>query len=186
MSATARNVKIKRDPHCPCCGPQPDPRITALDPALYVGGCDVKIDTRRRSSDTNERFLRDLNALHSGKNNHTRTPLPDAENPPLEVDVHQAHAWLNSKAAPVVLDVREPFEVALCRLPGSLTIPLAQLPEQLAALPRDRPILIHCHHGGRSLQAARMLRAKGFPRTTSLRGGIEEWAEAFDPKMPRY
>jgi sulfur-carrier protein adenylyltransferase/sulfurtransferase len=178
-------VQIKRDPHCPCCGPQPDARIAALDPELYVGGCVVKEEPRRGSSNTNERFLRDLNALHGTKKNMS-TPLPDAETPPLEVDVRQAHAWLSSKTPPVVLDVREPFEVALCRLPGSLAIPLAQVPGQLDALPRDRPILVHCHHGGRSLQAVLLLRAKGFPRATNLRGGIEEWAEAFDPNMPRY
>jgi adenylyltransferase/sulfurtransferase len=185
LSATARNVKIKRDPHCPCCGPQPDARIAALDPALYVGGCAIPEEPRRRSSNTNERFLRDLNALH-GDNNGARASLPDAENPPLEVDVRQARAWINSKAAPFVLDVREPYEVALCHLANSAAIPLGQMPEQLAALPRDRPILVYCHHGSRSLQAARHLRAKGFPRAASLRGGIHEWAETFEPKMPRY
>jgi adenylyltransferase/sulfurtransferase len=154
LSATARNVKIKRDPHCPCCGPQPEARIAALDPALYVGGCAIPEEPRRRSSNTNERFLRDLNALH-GDNNGARASLPDAENPPLEVDVRQARAWINSKAAPFVLDVREPYEVALCHLANSAAIPLGQMPEQLAALPRDRPILVYCHHGSRSLQAAR-------------------------------
>jgi len=185
MSATARNVKIKRDPHCPCCGPKPEERIFALDPTLYEGGCAVAEEPRRRSSNTNERFLRDLKALR-GDADQTRPSMPNSEDPPLEVDVRQARAWLGSKNAPYVLDVREPFEVALCRLPESAAIPLGQLPEQLAALPRDRAILIYCHHGGRSLQAARQLRAKGFPRASSLRGGINEWAETFDPKMPRY
>ncbi len=183
--AGARTINLKRDPHCPCCGPEPDARILALDPALYVGSCPVVEEKSRRSSNTNERFLRDLRRLR-GDGGHTRIPLPDANNPPLEIDVQQARQWLKAKNAPVVLDVREPYEVALCRLPGSLAIPLAQVPNQLDALPRDRPILIHCHHGARSLQAAKLLRARGFARATSLRGGIHEWAVAFDPEMPKY
>ncbi len=80
LSATARNVQIKRDPQCPCCGPQPDARIAALDPELYVGGCAIKEEPHRRSANTNERFLRDLNALHGDKNNMA-TPLPDRKIP---------------------------------------------------------------------------------------------------------
>jgi rhodanese-related sulfurtransferase len=63
---------------------------------------------------------------------------------------------------------------------------MGEISERLGSLPHDRAILIHCHHGGRSLQAAKFLRAKGFDRAVSLRGGIEEWAVTFDPKMPRY
>jgi len=186
LAAATRTVKIKRDPNCPCCGAKPDARIAALDPALYVGGCPVVVDLKRKSSNTNERFLRDLRELHGDKNNLTRTPLPNNDNPPIEVDVRQARAWLSSKNAPVLVDVREPYEVALCHLPNSLNIPLAQIPDQLEVLPRDRPILVLCHHGARSLEATRFLRAKGLARTSSVRGGIHEWAEAFDPKMPRY
>jgi len=186
LSATTRSVKIKRDPQCPCCGPMPDARIAALDPELYVGSCPVVEDRRRKSSNTNERFLRDLRALNGPASQVTRSPLPDPANPPMEIDARSARAWLSSKNAPVVLDVREPFEVALCKLPGSLAIPLAQVADNLSALPRDRPILVLCHHGSRSLSAAKFLRAKGLNRATSLRGGIHEWAEMFDPKMPRY
>jgi len=185
LAAATRKVKIKRDPNCPCCGANPDARIAALDPALYIGESCAPEGPRRRSSNTNERFLRDLRNLR-GEANHAHLPAPDADNPPLEVDVRQAREWINSARAPVVLDVREPYEVALCALPGSVAIPLAQVPHQLDALPRDRPILTLCHHGGRSLQAAQFLRAKGFPRSSSLRGGIHEWAETFDPKMPKY
>jgi adenylyltransferase/sulfurtransferase len=186
LSATTRSVKIKRDPQCPCCGATPDPRIASLDPQLYVGSCPIIEDRRRKSSNTNERFLRDLRALNGPGSQVTRSPLPDSANPPMEIDVHLARAWLSSKNAPVVLDVREPFEVALCKLPGSLAIPLAQVPDNMSALPRDRPILVLCHHGSRSLSATKYLRAKGLNRSTSLRGGIHEWAETFDPKMPRY
>ncbi len=186
LGANIRKVKIKRDPNCPCCGAQPDARIVALAPALYAGGtCDVPDSPRRRSSNTNERFLRDLRDLR-GETDRLRIAVPDSDNPPLEVDVRQARAWIESKSGPLVLDVREPYEVALCSLPDSLAIPLAQMAERLNTLPRDRPILTLCHHGGRSLQAARFLRAKGLVRSSSLRGGIHEWAETFDPTMPKY
>jgi adenylyltransferase/sulfurtransferase len=182
LSAMPRVVRLKRDPACPCCGPAPDPRIAALDRSLYLWDCSMP-PIPKKSRNTNERFLRDLSAL---REKPEPVPLPDAANPPLEIDVPQAHAWLQSSAPPVVVDVREPFEVAICRLPGSLTIPLGQLADRTSALPTDRPILLHCHHGGRSLQAAKMLRAKGFARATNMRGGIHEWAEQFDPKMARY
>jgi len=185
LGGIARTVNIKRDPNCPCCGPKPDARIAKLDPALYAFSCATEAAPRRRSSNTNERFLRDLKALR-GEGNNTRPQVPDVDNPPMEVDVMQAKAWLNSRSPPVILDVREPYEVALCSLPGSLTMPMGQVGEKFASLPKDRGILVLCHHGGRSLQAVRFLRAKGLARATSLRGGIDEWAEAFDPKMPRY
>ncbi len=186
LGALARTVKIKRDPNCPCCGPKPDPRIVALDPELYVGGCAVaESPPHRRSSNTNERFLRDLNALR-GERNTTKSPMPDTQNPPLEIDVRQARAWLSSKTPPLVLDVREPYEVAICQLPECLTMPMGQIAERFSSLPNDRPVLVYCHHGGRSLQAARFLRGKGLARVSSLRGGIDEWAQTFDPKMPRY
>jgi adenylyltransferase/sulfurtransferase len=181
LAAAPRVVRVKSDPRCPCCGATPDPRILALDPELYQGGCAVA--TARKSSNTNERFLRDLRAL---RGDATRTPIPNVANLPMEVGVQEARAWLNSPSAPVVLDVREPFEVALCRLPGSLTIPLGEIAARLESLPRDRAILVHCHHGGRSMQATKFLRAKGFARAVNLRGGIHDWAEQIDPKMPRY
>lgn len=185
LGATARTINLKRDPHCPCCGSPKDARITALDPALYTDSCAVAEQRRRKSSNTNERFLRDMHSLR-GESSQSRPVFMNLDNLPMEIDVQQSRTWLQSKNPPVVLDVREPFEVALCRLPGSLTIPLAQVPEQLAALPKDQPILVHCHHGGRSLQAVKFLRGKGFARAVNMRGGIDEWAETFEPKMPRY
>jgi sulfur-carrier protein adenylyltransferase/sulfurtransferase len=162
LAATPRVVRVKRDPHCPCCGAAPDSRIARLDPGLYQSACETAPPAP------------------------TMATLPDLLNPPMEIDVPTAHAWLASANAPLLLDVREPFEVEICRIPGSVTIPLGEVPDRLADLPRDRAIVIHCHHGGRSLQAAKFLRAKGFLRTTSMLGGIAGWAEKFDPGMGRY
>jgi len=85
----------------------------------------------------------------------------------------------------VVLDVREPGEVEVCRIDGSHAIPLAQLPGRVAELPRDRPVVVHCKVGGRSAQATRLLRAQGVD-ATNLRGGIDAWREAVQPDLPRY
>jgi sulfur-carrier protein adenylyltransferase/sulfurtransferase len=201
LASTPRVVQAKRDPNCPCCGPHPDEAIAALAPELYLWNCAEEAlpeiaPTTHRSSDTNERFLRDLRALRgesmpgfstSAKKKSTPPALAfDPAAPPLELDVHNARAWLGTAAPPLVLDVREAFEVALCRLSGSRTIPLGEITTRLDELPRDRPILVHCHHGARSLQAAKMLRAKGFAGAVSLRGGIHAWAEEIEPNLARY
>ena len=97
-------------------------------------------------------------------------------------------AWRADAAreAPVVVDVREPWEFERCRIEGSRSIPLRELPVQAAALPRDRDLVLVCHHGGRSAQAATWLARNGFPRVHNLEGGVDAWALAVDPGMSRY
>ena len=80
----------------------------------------------------------------------------------------------------VLLDVREPHEVAVSAIAGSLKIPLASLPESLDRLPRGREIVVHCKSGGRSAQATRFLRDAGFENVSSLDGGIDKWVRT-DP-----
>jgi rhodanese-related sulfurtransferase len=87
---------------------------------------------------------------------------------------------------PFVLDVREPWEVALCRIEDSFAVPLQALPQALPELPRDRDIVVVCHHGVRSMHAAQWLARAGFARVHNLRGGIAAWADKVDPAMPRY
>ncbi len=103
---------------------------------------------------------------------------------PLEIDVTTAALLLRNGA--LLLDVREPSEVAICAIAGSRHIPMQQIPENLATLPHDRPILVHCHHGGRSLRVTRFLRANGFPQVSNVAGGIDAWAEQIDPALARY
>lgn len=103
---------------------------------------------------------------------------------PLEVDVATA-AKLHREGA-LLLDVREPFEVATCAIAGSTAIPMRQIPESLADLPRDRLILVQCHHGGRSLRVTQFLRANGFEQVSNVSGGIDAWAVEIDPTLPRY
>lgn len=103
---------------------------------------------------------------------------------PLEVDVATA-AHLHREGA-LLLDVREPFEVATCAIAGSTPIPMRQIPEALSGLPRDRLILALCHHGGRSLRVTEFLRANGFSRVSNVAGGIDAWALEIDPTLARY
>ena len=81
---------------------------------------------------------------------------------------------------------REPWEVALCRIEDSFAVPLQALPQALPELPRDRDIVVVCHHGVRSMHAAQWLARAGFARVHNLRGGIAAWADKVDPAMPRY
>jgi rhodanese-related sulfurtransferase len=97
-------------------------------------------------------------------------------------------AWRADPArdAPVVVDVREPWEVGICRLDDARNVPMAQLPAALATLPQERDIVLVCHHGQRSMHAGLWLRNQGYARVHNLRGGIAAWADEVDPSMTRY
>ncbi len=105
---------------------------------------------------------------------------------PLEISVKQAAEWLRQEPRPVLLDVREPHEVAICQINGSIHIPLGELGQRYENLPRDATIIIYCHHGGRSLRAAKFLREKGFENATNMKGSIDAWSKEIDPSIPRY
>jgi adenylyltransferase/sulfurtransferase len=88
----------------------------------------------------------------------------------------------------LLLDVREPAEHEKARIEGARLLPLGELPERLAELEawRERPVVVHCHRGGRSARAARLLRERGFRDVANLSGGIEAWSLTVDPTVPRY
>ncbi len=133
------------------------PAITTLDPARYDFSC---------------------------------APAPLLMTPdsvPLELTVEESHRLLNTAASDThLIDVREPYEFEICAIPGAEPIPMRQIPEHLGDLPRGKHLLIHCHHGGRSLRVTEYLRAQGFPRVSNVAGGIEAWAEQIDPTLRRY
>jgi rhodanese-related sulfurtransferase len=82
-----------------------------------------------------------------------------------------------------LLDVREPWEVARAGLPGSVCIPLHEIPSRLEELDAGAEIIVMCQVGGRSQRAAEFLAARGFGRVCNLRGGIAAWASEFDPGL---
>lgn len=85
-----------------------------------------------------------------------------------------------------ILDAREEWEANICRLPNSQLLTPALLDEILKAWPKDSSILLYCHHGIRSLDAAKFLADRGFTRISSLKGGIEAWSLEVDPSVARY
>jgi len=113
--------------------------------------------------------------------------MPDSPAYPKEISVEETKRLLESSADKVhLIDVREPDEVAICRIADARHIPMRQIPENLDVLPTDRQLLIYCHHGSRSMRVTEFLRAKGFPAATNVAGGIDAWADRIDPEMRRY
>lgn len=108
------------------------------------------------------------------------------ESLPLQIDVQEYARWRQAGVPHLLLDVREPWETALCLIDGSLTVPLATVPGALDRLPDDKPIVVTCHHGMRSLQAVNWLRRNGRARAVNLAGGIDAWARQVDPAMTTY
>lgn len=114
-------------------------------------------------------------------------PAPtDAAERGLEIEVGVLDAARRAGERIALVDVREPMEWAICRIPGSVLIPLRELPARLGEIDRSGEVVTVCHTGRRSLTAARLLRTAGVPSAASLRGGVDAWARLVDPTMPRY
>ena len=88
--------------------------------------------------------------------------------------------------SPVILDVREPWEVAVCALPGARHIPMREIPAHTDDLPRNADVVVVCHHGVRSQYVASFLERLGFERLYNLAGGIDAWARDVEPTMAKY
>lgn len=97
-------------------------------------------------------------------------------------------AKLDAGEPVVLLDVRQPEEYAICRLAGSVLIPLGELPQRVGELdvPDGATVVVYCHHGMRSLNGAMLLAQAGIPNAVSMAGGIEAWSTQVDPAVPRY
>jgi rhodanese-related sulfurtransferase len=87
---------------------------------------------------------------------------------------------------PMILDVREPWECAICSLPGATVISMREIPARVAELPRDKEIAVLCHHGVRSQRVASFLQSAGFEKLSNIVGGINAWANEIDPNMAKY
>jgi rhodanese-related sulfurtransferase len=113
--------------------------------------------------------------------------------PDWEVTPRDAKAKLHQPEAtrPVLLDCRRPEEWAFNRIDGAVHIPMNEIEARLDELDeltnnRQRPIIVQCHHGVRSLRVTATLRAHGFKDVVSLAGGIDLWSMDVDPSVPRY
>jgi rhodanese-related sulfurtransferase len=103
-----------------------------------------------------------------------------------DIDVETLGRMRVDEVPHVLLDIREPDEIAICAIEDSLVIPMQQIPQSLETLPRDRPLVVLCHHGMRSAMVADFLRSNGFDNAKNLAGGIDAWARLMDPDMRRY
>ncbi len=103
-----------------------------------------------------------------------------------EISVEEFKVELDSGKDLVILDVRNPKEYEICHLEGSQLIPLGQLLNRIHELDSARDMVVHCKSGARSASAIELLRQAGFQKLRNLKGGITDWAERIDPRMPTY
>lgn len=117
-----------------------------------------------------------------------RDPKPDTV--PLEISPTEAARILAAATSEpcLLLDCRTEEEHATARIEGSRLIPMQEIAGRLAELDawRGATIIVHCHHGVRSLRVTQWLRERGFDAATSLRGGIDAWSAEVDPSVPVY
>jgi rhodanese-related sulfurtransferase len=108
----------------------------------------------------------------------------------LALQVNQLQAFAEATPGAVLLDVREPWELALARveLPELPLrhVPMHEIPGRLAELDPAQPVVCICHHGVRSAQVVAFLQRRGWAHAYNLDGGIDAWSALVDPAVPRY
>ena len=112
----------------------------------------------------------------------SKPPLPP------EINVRSVKALQDAKDDFLLLDCREQKEFAIARIPGSMLIPMKEIPARLSELEpfRTKRIVVHCHHGGRSQRVTEWLRQRGFDSSQNMTGGIDAWSLEVDPTVARY
>jgi adenylyltransferase/sulfurtransferase len=103
-----------------------------------------------------------------------------------EMSPHELKRRMDSGEPFELIDVREPFEYEIARIDGAKLIPLGEITERLDELSGEQPIVVHCHSGKRSAQAAQLLQQRGFANVYNLEGGIDAWSDQIDPNVPKY
>jgi rhodanese-related sulfurtransferase len=106
----------------------------------------------------------------------------------MEVDCQTVKRKLDAGEGCLFLDCREQDEYDFVRIEGTKLIPMSEIQKRVGELEdyKTGEIVVHCHHGGRSLQVTRWLRQQGFENVKSLAGGIDQWAQEIDTALPRY
>ena len=153
-----RELKLRKDPECPVCGT--NPTVTKL--IDYEQFCGLRPDPQQAQAQGG-----------AAVNEWEITPV-------------ELRNKMNAGETPFILDVREPNEYQINRIPGSTLIPLGELPRRYQELPRDRELVTMCKMGGRSAKAMDFLKSVGFGNVKNLRGGILEWIDKVDPSQPKY
>jgi adenylyltransferase/sulfurtransferase len=162
-----REIRLRKDPDCPICGP----RATITELRRYDQYC-APAPAAHETQGTAESSEGDGAGV---------SPAATAE-----MTVSDLKARMDAGNAPLVIDVREPREWEICRIPGARLIPLAQLPGHLDELDRSQEIVLQCKSGARSARATALLREHGFQGARNLAGGILAWIREVDPTLPKY
>ena len=102
----------------------------------------------------------------------------------MEIEVLELKKMLKNKEV-VLVDVREPYEVEICNIKGSLFIPMNEIPQNIDQLDKEKKYAVMCHSGVRSLYVSNYLNSLGYS-TLNVTGGIERWATDVDKNMKRY
>lgn len=103
-----------------------------------------------------------------------------------EISVEELNARRDGGENPLVIDVREDWEVQLASIPDVLHVPMNQVPARLAEFSREAETIVMCHAGGRSMRVAQFLADQGFTNVANLSGGISAWSESVDATVPQY
>jgi sulfur-carrier protein adenylyltransferase/sulfurtransferase len=104
----------------------------------------------------------------------------------MDITVKELKERMDRGDAPILIDVREPHEHAICNIPGAVLIPQGELPGRLAEFDPKAEIVLHCKSGGRSGRAVEMMRARGFQNPRNLVGGVIAWVSEIDPSQRKY
>jgi len=120
--------------------------------------------------------------LASAAHNHVNAPMAEKTS----ISVAELAAWRHAGTPHTLVDVREAHELAICAIAGATHIPMPQIPAHTGDLPADHPLVVMCHHGGRSQMVVNFLRKNGHMNAINLEGGIDAWSAEVDPTVPRY
>lgn len=172
LSGELRTVRWQRDPNCPVCGDHP----TIRELIDYEEFCGVPHHARRTSPGA---------AAGKAAAAAGAAAAVEAAQDGRVAEVEAPEAWERVRAGQAVLvDVREPAERAIMRIPDSLFVPLGELTARAGELPKDRELILYCAVGERSARGAQALRQLGFARVANLRGGIISWLNHRLPTEP--
>ena len=103
-----------------------------------------------------------------------------------EISVEELKARRDRGENPLVIDVREEWELQLARIPGVVHLPMKEVPARIGEFSRDTETIVMCHAGGRSMRVAQYLVDQGFTNVANLRGGIAAWSQSVDATVPHY
>ena len=103
-----------------------------------------------------------------------------------EISVEELKARRDRGENPLVVDVREDWELQLASIPGVVHVPMNQVPARLSEFSRGTETIVMCHAGGRSMRVAEFLEKQGFTNVANLSGGISAWSQAVDATVPQY